>query len=123
LGIDTRVKSKLGRDARGPGPSRGSDGVGDVYVFGSRLETAENRTQRSSSCNSRKRGLAAYSSALENVPGDKKASSSKSEEVVLKESGSLPSGRIGGTGPSIFLCMCLVFLRIWGNKEREKVER
>jgi hypothetical protein len=46
--------------------------------------------------------LAAYSSALENVPGDKKASSSKSEAAVLKESGNLPSGRIGGTGSSIF---------------------
>lgn len=97
------MKSRLCRDARGPGPSSGSEGAGEMYVLGSRLATAENSTQRSSSCNSRKRGLAAYSSALENVPGDRNASSSNNGGAPLNESDILPLGRIGGTGSSMMV--------------------
>lgn len=112
------MKSRLCRDVRDAGPSSGSNGAGEVYALGSRLATAENSTQRSSSCNSRKRGLAAYSSALENVPGDKKASSSK-RGVPLKESGILPSGSIGGTGASM-LVWWLRVSGIWGRKRKKR---
>lgn len=99
FGIDTLVKSNVGRDFAGP--SGCSEGAGDVYSPGSRLATEEKSTQRSSSCNSRNRGLAAYSSALENVPGDKKASSSKSGAALLKESDILVSGKTVATGSSM----------------------
>lgn len=54
----------------------GSEAIGDTLLLGARLVIPVNTTDLSSSCNSRKRGFAAYSSKLENVSGDKKASSS-----------------------------------------------
>lgn len=89
--METRVKSRLWRDARAAVPSSGSEGTGEMYVLGSKLATAVKSTHRSSSCNSRNLGLAAYSSAPEKVPGDRKASSSNSGPAPLKESAILPS--------------------------------
>jgi hypothetical protein len=66
-----------------------------VDVDGSRLATAEKRTPRSSSCSSRNLGLAAYSSALENVPGDRKSSSIGVKVSEIRASNN-------GVGSSIF---------------------
>jgi hypothetical protein len=76
FGIETRFRSRLWFKGAVGMFWAGSEPVGDALLLGARLVIPVNTTDLSSSCNSRKRGFAAYSSKLENVSGDKNACSS-----------------------------------------------